>query len=106
MCLNCMSNAEAAMVAAAGVGYVVKAPLHRALAAVGLAPAPDPVAHDVRTVAFLRGLDLDPVAVLGADVVAAAEAWVPAAQDPVRARRARWAASARPMGSHRLITAT
>jgi hypothetical protein len=101
MCLNCMSNAEAALAAAAGMGYVVKAPVHRALAAVGLAPDPDPVAHDVRTVAFLRSLDLDPVAVLGAEVVAAAEAWAPAPQVPLRARLA---ASARPIGSQRLIT--
>lgn len=101
MCLNCMSNAEAAMVAATAVGYVVKGPVHRVLAAAGLAPEPDPVAHDVRTVAFLRSLALDPVEVLGAEAVAAAEAWQP--QDR---RRARWAASARPMGSQSLITAT
>jgi hypothetical protein len=36
------------------------------------------VQRDVRTVAFLRSLDLDPVEVLGADTVAAAERWVPA----------------------------
>ena len=61
------------------------------LARAGLAPEPDPVAHDVRTVAFLRSLDLDPVEILGADAVAAAEAWVPA-----RPQRVRLAVSARP----------
>ena len=72
-----MSNAEAAMASAAIAGYLVKVPLHKALAAVDLAPDPDPVAHDVRTVAFLRALDLDPVEALGADAVERAAAWTP-----------------------------
>ncbi len=78
MCTNCLSTAEATLAGAAFVGYAVKAPLHRALARAGLVDPPDPVAHDVVTVAFLRRLDLDPVSVLGADVVAAAAAWQPA----------------------------
>ena len=104
MCVNCMSNTEAAIASAAIVGYVVKAPVHRALAAVGLAPEPDPVAHDVRTVAFLRALDLDPVDALGTDVVAQAEAWVPSS-DWVPFRDRLRAISARPIGSQSLITA-
>jgi hypothetical protein len=92
MCLNCVSTAEAIAIQGAFVGYVVKAPVHRMLARAGLAPEPDPVAHDLRTVAFLRSLDLDPVEILGADAVAAAEAWVPAP----RPQRARLAVSARP----------
>jgi hypothetical protein len=99
MCLNCVSTAEAIAIQGAFVGYVVKAPVHRMLARVGLAPEPDPVAHDVRTVAFLRSLDLDPVDILGADAVAAAAAWVPAPQ-PQRVR-----VSARPIGSQSLLTA-
>jgi hypothetical protein len=99
MCLNCVSTAEAIAIQGAFIGYAVKGPVHRMLARAGLAPEPDPVAHDVRTVAFLRGLDLDPVEILGADVVAASEAWVPAAR-PQRIR-----ASARPIGSHSLLTA-
>ena len=78
MCTNCLSTAEATLAGAAFVGYAVKAPLHRALARAGLVDPPDPVAHDVVTVAFLRHLELDPVSVLGADVVAAAAAWQPA----------------------------
>jgi hypothetical protein len=89
MCMNCVSTAEAIAVEAAFVAYVVKSPVHRMLARAGLAPEPDPVAHDVRTVAFLRSLDLDPVEILGADTVAAAEAWVPAAR-PQRTRAAAW----------------
>ena len=102
MCVNCMSNAEAAVATAAIAGYLVKEPVHRALAAAGLAPDPDPVAHDVRTVAFLRGLDLDPVEVLGADVVAQAESWTPdTSWVPFRDRLR--AASARPIGSQSLL---
>jgi len=100
-----MSNAEAALASAVFVGYAVKGPVHRALAALDLAPDPDPVAHDVRTVAFLEALDLDPVAVLGVDVVAQTEAWSPEtspASDwvPFRARFARASRSLRPSGSH------
>ena len=72
-----MSNAEAAGVAAITATYFLKPPLHKMLAKVDLAPDPDPVAHDVRTVAFLEALDLDPVEVLGADVVSEAAAWTP-----------------------------
>ena len=61
MCVNCMSNAEAAGAAAIAATYCLKPPLHRVLAKLDLAPNPDPVAHDVRTVAFLEALDLDPV---------------------------------------------
>lgn len=75
MCLNCLSTAEATIAGAAFVGYAAKPRVHRALAKLGITNEPDPVAHDVTTVAFLHSLDLDPVAVLGADVVAAAAAW-------------------------------
>ncbi|MGB3734639.1 MAG: hypothetical protein WA964_06770 [Ilumatobacter sp.] len=77
MCVNCLSNAEAAGVAAIAATYFLKPPIHRMLAKVDLAPDPDPVAHDVRTVAFLAALDLDPVEALGSDAVAAAAAWTP-----------------------------
>jgi len=92
----------AAMASAAFAGWFVKAPVHRALAAVDLAPDPDPVVHDVRTVAFLRALDLDPVDVLGDDVVAQAESWTPDTswvpfRDRLRSR------SARPIGSQSLL---
>lgn len=57
--------------------YFLKPPLHQLLARMDLAPDPDPVAHDVRTVAFLDALDLDPVDALGGNAVAAAAAWTP-----------------------------
>jgi hypothetical protein len=106
MCANCLSTAETAIASAAFIGWAARPPLHRALARLGIVNAPDPIAHDVTTVAFLRSLDLDPVEVLGADAVAAAEAWTPPQPAPVVAAvRSRLAASARPIGSQSLLTA-
>jgi hypothetical protein len=107
MCVNCMSNAEAAATAAIATVYFLKPPVHKMLAEFDLAPDPDPVAHDVRTVAFLEALDLDPVEVLGADVVAQASAWTPnSSWVPFRDRLRRFSSSSRrPIGSQsRLIT--
>lgn len=78
MCVNCLTQAE---VVAANVGLtaaVLKAPVHRFLADCGLVDRPNPLARDAHTVSFLRKLDLDPVEVLGADVVTEADAWVAA----------------------------
>ena len=107
MCANCVSTAEAATAWVAVAAFIVKPPAHRMLARAGLAPDPDPVAHDVRTIAFLEALDLDPTAVLGADVVAQASSWTPASTwVPWRERFDRVkASSARPIGSHSLISA-
>ncbi len=77
MCVNCMSNAEAAGAAAMAATYFLKPPIHKMLAKADLAPDPDPVAHDVRTVAFLEALDLDPVDALGVEAVDAAANWTP-----------------------------
>lgn len=103
MCLNCLSTVEHQISCAALVGAIVREPVHRALAAAGLVPHPDPVGRDRRTVAFLRSLDLDPVAVLGAPVVAAADAWT-YEESPAAAFRARKRSSASPIGSHSLAT--
>ena len=103
--MNCLSTAEATVAGAGFIGYAVKPRVHRAMAKLGLANEPDPVAHDVVTVAFLRSLDLDPVEVLGADAVATAAAWVAPQPAPgFAALAARLAASARPIGSHSLAT--
>ncbi len=97
MCQNCLSTGEAVATLAAFTTYVVTPPVHRALARAGFAPDPDPVAHDVRTVAFLTALDLDPVAVLGQDVVDQASAWTPSTSwVPWRERLARSAPRRRP----------
>ena len=95
MCANCLSNAEVALAQAGLVAAVFKEPVHRALASAGLVRPIDPVRRDVRTVAFLRSLALDPVDVLGADTVAAADRWVPAPYDAPR-----WAL---PIGSQSLL---
>ncbi|MGH9212920.1 MAG: hypothetical protein ACRD2C_19950 [Acidimicrobiales bacterium] len=97
MCVNCLSTAEVVAGNVAVTVAVLKAPVHRMLADMGLVAAPDPVARDARTVAFLRQIELDPVEVLGADVVDAADRW---ARGGGYERRTRAAASARPIGSH------
>jgi hypothetical protein len=77
--------------------------VHRALAAAGLANGPDPVGDDVRTIAFLRSLDIDPVAVLGPAVVEAAERWTAPQSVPVSDRlRALVDSSITPIRSHHL----
>lgn len=107
MCANCLSAIETAACHVLLAGYVVKDPVHRALAHLGLAADPDPVGRDVRTIDFLRSLDLDPVAILGPEAVEAAARWAPSTRrQPTgwRSRR-RFASSARPIGSHSLLTA-
>jgi hypothetical protein len=70
MCVSCVSNGEfVAMNAVLAAGAVARG--------VGALRVTDPderrVARDMRTVAFLRALDLDPEEILGASVVAAAD---------------------------------
>jgi len=91
MCANCVAGQV-------GLAFaVLREPVHNLLAEVGLVAPIDRVARDVRTIAFLTSLDLEPVEVLGSDVVAAAERWVPLPYEPRR-----WA---RPIGSRSLLTA-
>ncbi len=97
MCANCISRAEV-VVGQAGLAYaILREPVHNVLANAGIVAPIDPVKRDVRTVAFLRSLDLDPVEILGADVVDAAARWVPV---PFYPRR--WAL---PIDSQSLIAA-
>ena len=93
MCVNCVSSSEQIAANAALAVAVLRGPVHRMLAAADLVAAPDPVRRDVRTVGFLRALDLDPAEVLGPEVVERAGRWVA----PERQGRAwRWL---RPIGS-------
>jgi hypothetical protein len=110
MCVNCLSQGEVVVAHVALAGALLKEPAHRGLAALGVVPHPDPVGRDVRTIAFLRDLDLDPVEVLGAETVERAERWVPAeaerAPQPVSAIfRSLFRSSASPMGSQSLLQA-
>lgn len=100
-----MSNTEFAVANAALIAAALKGPVHRALASVGIATEPLAIARDARTIAFLRGLDLDPADALGAPAVTAADEWVALGgyerlEDERRARAASWA---RPIGSHRRL---
>lgn len=95
MCVNCLSTAEVVAAQAAFAVYALEPPIRRRMAKLGLVAERDRIAHDVRTVAFLRNLDLDPVEILGRDVVDAAAAWTP--QPAFERRRFR---SAAPIGSH------
>jgi hypothetical protein len=85
MCANCLSQSELMVGHVALAATVAKAPVHRLLADLGLVAAPDPVARDQRTVAFLRALDLDPVASLGPEAVARADARTSARTAPAAA---------------------
>ena len=96
MCANCLSTTEVVVGQVALAAAVLKDPVHRMLASAGVVAPIDPVKRDVRTVSFLRSLDLDPVEVLGAEVVAAADSWVPAPYVPPR-----WAL---PIGSQSLLS--
>jgi hypothetical protein len=102
MCITCLSTAEAYAAQAALVVAVVKDPVRRVLAEAGLVAPADVVGRDARTVAFLRALDLDPVEVLGAEAVAAADRWVPQERTSLVARLR----SARPIGSQRAMSTT
>jgi hypothetical protein len=104
MCQSCLTQAEHVAATAALAVALVRAPAHQALGRLGLVPEPDPVGRDARTVAFLRALDLDPVAVLGQEVVTAADAWTYEGS-PAARFRARKRSSAAPIGSHSLATA-
>lgn len=106
MCANCLTQAEVVAGHVALAAAVLKAPAHRFLADLGLVEPPDTVARDARTVAFLRGLELDPVEILGADVVTTADAWVAAGAGAgvgqgatVPAGQPRWARAARAAAS-------
>lgn len=97
VCMSCVSTTEVVVGQVGLAAAVLRGPVHNLLANVGVVPPVDLVKRDVRTVAFLRSLDLDPVEVLGSDVVAAADAWVPVSYVPRR-----WAL---PIGSQSLLTA-
>ena len=109
MCSNCVSTAEAVAAQLAFACYVVKEPVHRFAAELGLVDPPDPVGRDVRTAAFLRALELDPDEILGADRMRLVVEREPGrSRQPLRAAsrsRRRFASSALPIGSQSLLTA-
>jgi hypothetical protein len=73
MCANCVSKLDAAVGTIVAAGYVFKGPIQEGMVGLGLLPEPHPLATDMRTVNFLRSLDLDPAPILGDEVVAAVD---------------------------------
>lgn len=105
MCANCVNTADVLAAQAMLAAALLKAPVHRALASIGAVVEPHEIARDARTVSFLRSLELDPDAMLGADVVGNADRWVATGgYEALEARRlARKRSWARPIGSHRRL---
>jgi hypothetical protein len=77
MCANCLSTFDVVVSQALAAGAILKRPVHARLASAGLVPPIDVLGENANTVAFLRSLDLDPVEILGADMVDAAALWTP-----------------------------
>jgi hypothetical protein len=81
MCANCVSKFDV-VVGTIGFGsYLLRGPVKSGLVELGILPEPHPLAVEIRTVAFLRDLDLDPAPILGEEVVGAVDAargWKPA----------------------------
>jgi hypothetical protein len=73
MCAQCVSKADVVVGTIGFAAFLFKGPCEDALVAMGLVPEPHPLAVGVRTVSFLRDLDLDPTDILGDDVVEAVD---------------------------------
>jgi hypothetical protein len=73
MCAQCVSKADVVVASAGFVAFLFKGPCEDALVAMGVLPEPHPLAVGMRTVNFLRDLDLEPRDVLGDDVVEAVD---------------------------------
>jgi hypothetical protein len=81
VCANCVSKADVIVGTIAFGAYVFRDPVKAGLVELGILPEPHPLAVEMRTVSFLRDLDLDPNEILGDEVVDAvdtARAWKPA----------------------------
>jgi hypothetical protein len=77
MCANCLSTFDVVVSQALFAGAVLKRPVQDRLAAAGLVRPFDQLGEHAQTVSFLRSLDLDPVEILGAEVVEASKGWSP-----------------------------
>jgi hypothetical protein len=73
MCAQCVSKADVVVGTLGFAAFLLKGPGEDALVAMGVIPEPHPLAVGVRTVSFLRDLDLDPGEILGDDVVEAVD---------------------------------
>jgi hypothetical protein len=77
MCANCLSTFDVVVSQALAAAAVLKRPVQARLAAAGWVAPIDVLGENAHTVSFLRSLDLDPVEILGADIVEAAASWTP-----------------------------
>lgn len=73
MCAQCVSKADVVVGSIGFAAFLFKGPCEDALVAMGVIPEPHPLAVGMRTVSFLRDLDLDPAEILGEDVVDAVD---------------------------------
>ncbi len=73
MCAQCVSKADVVVGCIGIAGFLFKGPCEDALVSMGIIPEPHPLAVGMRTVNFLRDLDLDPAPILGDDVVEAVD---------------------------------
>lgn len=73
MCANCITNVDVVGGTLLAAAAAARGSVRQLLASAGVA-MPTTEQRDARVVAFLRDLDLDPVAILGAETVVRADA--------------------------------
>ncbi len=73
MCANCITNVDVVGGTLLAAAAAARGSIRQLLAKAGVA-MPTTEQRDFRVVRFLRDLDLDPVAILGAETVARADA--------------------------------
>jgi hypothetical protein len=78
MCANCLSTFDVVVSQGLAAVAILKRPVQARLATAGWVAPIDVLGDNANAVAFLRSLDLDPVEILGSDVVDAAASWTPA----------------------------
>jgi hypothetical protein len=91
MCAQCVSKADVVVGSIGFAAFLFKGPCEDALVAMGLMAEPHPLAVGMRTVSFLRDLDLDPGDVLGDDVVESVDRVLAFPRQPVFRRTFRQA---------------
>lgn len=73
MCMSCVSNGEVLAISGLVAAGAMKQSAQRLCRAAGLTVGRSRAERDRQAVEFLRGLDLDPVEILGADTVHAVD---------------------------------
>ena len=89
MCAQCVSKADCVVGALGFTAFVFKGPITDGLVASGLIPEQHPLSKELRTVNFLRSLDLEPKAIVGDEVVEACDVVLAFPKQTVYRRRFR-----------------